>query len=358
MVEFARDGNLLEADVDALVNTVNTHGVMGKGIALQFKRAFPLNYKRYRAACEAGAVRLGEMFVTETGRLDNPRLIVNFPTKKHWKSRSRLADIETGLEDLRRVLIEHDVKSVAVPPLGCGLGGLQWSDVRPRIEAALGDLPLQVIVFEPTGAPTPTRMVDRRKRPKMTAGRAAFIGLLSRYLMPGDSASPLVVQKLLYFLQEAGQPLRLTFVKQRYGPYADQVRHAVIGMEGHFVTGFGDGTGGSDIQLLPEAVPEAAPFLDRHPATLRRFDRVAELIRGFETPYGLELLSTTHWVATREGADDDPERAVELVRAWSARKGHLFTPDHIMAAWHQLTEKGWLPEPTPDSSGETPDRVS
>jgi O-acetyl-ADP-ribose deacetylase (regulator of RNase III) len=342
MVKFVRDGNLLEADVDALVNTVNTKGVMGKGIALQFKRAFPDNYKAYRAACEAGDVQLGRMFVTAEG-LISPRLIINFPTKGHWKSRSRLGDIEAGLQDLRRVVADYDIKSLALPPLGCGLGGLAWADVRPLIEAALGDLPVDAIVFEPGGAPSPERMVDRRKRLKMTPGRAAFIGLLGRYLTPGESASPLVVQKLLYFLQEAGEPLKLNFTKQRYGPYADQVRHAVLSMEGQFVTGFGDGTGSGDIRLLPEAEAEAAPLLTDNPDTSARFDRVADLINGFETPYGLELLSTTHWVAKHEGAKD-PARAAELVRIWSARKSRLFTADHITTAWEQLRAKGWLPQ--------------
>lgn len=346
MLRFVRGENLLDAEVDALVNTVNTKGVMGKGIALQFKRAFPGNYDAYRAACAAGDVRLGEMFVTESDRLGNPRLIINFPTKGHWKAKSRIADIEAGLLDLRRVLLEHNVSSLALPPLGCGLGGLNWSDVKPHIEVALGDLPIDIAVFEPGGAPDPGIMVDRRARPRMTPGRAAFVGLLARYLMPGDSASPLEVQKLLYFLQEAGQPLRLTFAKQRYGPYADQVRHSVIAMEGHFVAGFGDGTGSRDIRLLPEAVDEASRFLEDHPETLARFDRVADLISGFETPYGLELLSTTHWVAKQEGAAT-PERAVELVRAWSARKGDLFKPEHITAAWKQLDAQGWLPAGVP-----------
>ena len=341
MLQFVRDGNLLESDVEAVVNTVNTKGVMGKGIALQFKRAFPANFDAYRAACAADRVRLGEMFVTETGRLANPRLIINFPTKGHWKSRSRLTDVETGLEDLRRVLIERQVRSVALPPLGCGLGGLSWSDVRPLIERALNDLPVDVTVFEPGGAPQAATMIDRRTRPKMTPGRAAFIGLLARYLMPGDSASPLVVQKLLYFLQEAGEPMRLDFAKQQYGPYADQVRHSVIAMEGHFVEGFGDGTGSREIRLLPDAVDEASRYLQDQPETVERFDRVTELIAGFETPYGLELLSTTHWVAKHEGATT-PERATDLVRAWSTRKSNLFKPEHITAAWNQLEAEGWF----------------
>jgi O-acetyl-ADP-ribose deacetylase (regulator of RNase III) len=341
MLQFVHGGNLLEADVEALVNTVNTKGVMGKGIALQFKRAFPANYAAYRAACTKGEVHLGEMFVTESERLGNPRLVINFPTKGHWKSKSRIADIEAGLTDLRRVLTERGVTSLALPPVGCGLGGLRWSDVRPRIEEALGDLPVDITVFEPGGAPPAARMVDRRKRPRMTAGRAAFIGLLARYLAPGDSASPLEVQKLLYFLQEAGQPLDLDFVKGKYGPYADKVRHVAIAMEGHFVTGFGDGTGGDEIELIVEAVDEAERFLADHAATVARFDQVADLIAGFETPYGLELLSTTHWVAKHEAANT-PERAIELVSAWSARKSDLFKREHIAAAWAQLEQHGWL----------------
>ena len=148
MVEVVT-GDLLEADVDAIVNAVNTKGVMGKGIALQFRQAFPENYAAYRAACKAGDVRLGTMFVVPTARPGRPRFIVNFPTKAHWKSRSRLADIEAGLRDLRRVIDEYEIESIALPALGCGLGGLDWADVRPLIEAALEDLPVRALAFEP-----------------------------------------------------------------------------------------------------------------------------------------------------------------------------------------------------------------
>jgi O-acetyl-ADP-ribose deacetylase (regulator of RNase III) len=334
-------GNLLEADAEALVNTVNTKGVMGKGVALQFKRAFPENYKAYRAACAAGRVQLGRMFVFDSGRIERPRYIINFPTKEHWRSRSRLADIDTGLDDLRRVLTELEIESVAVPPLGCGLGGLRWADVRPRIERALGTLPIRVLVYEPHGAPAPEDMPERRAHPRMTAFRATLVWLLSRYLAPGETASPLEVQKLLYFLQEAGEPLGLKFEKQRYGPYADAARQAVIHIEGHYVTGFGDGTGSGDVRPLPRAVEEAEAFLAAHPATRKRYERIAELIDGFETPYGLELLATTHWVAAHEGADT-PSTAAERVRAWSQRKQHLFTDEHVTVAWERLQDGGWL----------------
>lgn len=340
MVETV-SGNLLKADVDALVNTVNTKGVMGKGIALQFKRAFPANYKAYKAACDAGRVELGRMFVFDNGRIERPYFIINFPTKGHWKARSRIADIEAGLADLRRLLTELEVESVAIPPLGAGLGGLDWADVQPLIEKALSDLPVRVLLFAPQGAPPPREMPVGSGRPRMTSFRATLIWLLGRYLAPGDSASPLEVQKLLYFVQEAGEPLALRFQKHIYGPYADGARHAVEHMEGHFLIGFGDGTGPSDVRLLPGAVREARGFLESHPETFERFERVAGLIEGFETPYGLELLATTHWVATHEGAHQASE-AAQLVRAWSPRKGELFSDRHIEIAWSRLEDGGWL----------------
>jgi O-acetyl-ADP-ribose deacetylase (regulator of RNase III) len=146
MIEYAH-GDLLAADVEALVNTVNTAGVMGKGLALKFKRAYPSAFEDYRRACQAGEVRLGKMHVFDTGK----RLIINFPTKGHWRAKSKLADVEAGLEDLACVLEQRLINSVAVPPLGCGLGGLEWNDVRPRIEDALARLAdTRVLVFEPT----------------------------------------------------------------------------------------------------------------------------------------------------------------------------------------------------------------
>lgn len=334
-------GNLLDADVDALVNTVNTEGVMGKGVALQFRRAFPDNYERYRAASRGGAVDIGRMYVTETGRLEGPRLIINFPTKRHWKSRSRLADIEAGLVDLRRTLVEHGVRSVAVPALGCGLGGLRWTDVRPLIERALSDLDMEVLVFPPQSAPAPERMRDERPKPRITPARAALIHLISRYATADEGATPLAVQKLLYFLQEAGEPMQLQFVRQKFGPYSDAARHLVQALEGHFVVGYGDGTGNRAIQLTPGAEQEAARYLAEHPETVDRFERVAELVEGFETPYGLELLATTHWAVMQEGASD-LDSATAVVREWSARKERLFTEEHIAIAWDHLERGGWL----------------
>ena len=150
---FDAAGNLLEADVDALVNTVNTVGVMGKGIALQFKTAFPANFRAYARACKDDQVRLGKMFVFDAGQLLRPRWIVNFPTKGHWRSNSNLADVASGLDDLRRVIDELGITSIAVPPLGCGNGGLDWEDVRPLIEAKLAGLNTRILFYAPVGTP-------------------------------------------------------------------------------------------------------------------------------------------------------------------------------------------------------------
>jgi O-acetyl-ADP-ribose deacetylase (regulator of RNase III) len=339
MIDYVT-GNLLDADVDALVNTVNTEGVMGKGVALQFRRAFPANYEAYRAACARSEVQIGRMFVFDLGRMEGLRWIINFPTKRHWRSKSRLADIDAGLSDLLRVLAELDIRSVAVPALGAGLGGLEWDDVRPLIEAALAEAPVRALVYSPQPPPSPDAMRDEREAPPLTAVRAALLGLIRRFATPEEGATPVVVQKLLYFMQAAGEPLGLNFVRGTYGPYADATRHGVQALEGHYLTGYGDGTGNRPIKLLPRA-DEAEETLRSMPETLNRFERVADLIEGFESPYGLELLATTHWAASHEGAED-PDQAAAIVGEWSARKERLFTPEHVRVAWEQLDHGGWL----------------
>lgn len=341
-------GNLLTADAQALVNTVNTVGVMGKGVALQFRQAFPENYRAYEAACRRGEVELGRMFVTETGRMTNPRYIINFPTKGHWKARSRLTDIAAGLDDLRRTLAALDIHSVALPALGCGNGGLNWLEVRPLIERSLGDLEsVDVLVFPPFGAPPADKQPIATRRPRMTPGRAVLIGLLDRYLIePGESASLLEIQKLLYLLQESGEDLNLRFARAKYGPYADNINHVLLALEGHFLRGFGDRSSNArpQMRVLPDGLEDARAYLESHPATVERLERLTNLIEGFESPYGLELLATTHWVATREpGLAGDVDAVAERVKSWSRRKKLLFGDNHIVVAWQRLRDLQWIP---------------
>jgi O-acetyl-ADP-ribose deacetylase (regulator of RNase III) len=342
MIEY-RTGDVLQADAEALVNTVNCVGIMGRGVALQFKNAYPENFKLYEAACKREEVQPGRMFVFETGQLTNPKYIINFPTKRHWRGKSRIEDIESGLQALVKEIRARRIRSIALPPLGSGLGGLDWRIVRSRIEAALRDLvDVQVIVFEPHV--TPQAAVRSSAVPNMTAGRAALVVLMHRYL--GGLMDPFVtlleVHKLMYFMQEIGQPLRLRFSKGPYGPYAENLRHVLRTIEGHLVSGYADGGDAPDkqLELVPGAVKDAETFLEGHTTTRARFDRVADLVEGFETPFGLELLSTVHWVATHEGAAD-AETAVARAYAWNDRKKQ-FSPRQIGLALDVLTKKGWI----------------
>ena len=337
-----RTGDILKADAEAIVNTVNCVGVMGRGIALQFKKAFPANFRVYALACEAGEVQPGKMFVHDTGSFTNPRYIINFPTKRHWKGKSRMEDIDSGLAALAQEVSERGIKSIAVPPLGAGLGGLDWDNVRPRIEAALRDLPdLDVLIYEPKGAP---ETVKSRDVPNMTPGRAALVVLMNRYLrgLMDPFVTLIEVQKLMYFMQEAGQPLRLNYIKHHYGPYATNLSHVLNKVEGHFVAGYQDGGDQPDKELtiVPGAITEAEAALEHEHDTQSRFNRVASLVDGFETPYGLELLATVHWVGTRQSADT-PEKALAAVRAWNDRK-RVFTERQVTIAFDTLKIKGWL----------------
>lgn len=340
-----KTGDILTADAEALVNTVNCVGVMGRGIALQFRNAFPDNFRAYKAACDRKEMASGKMFVVDLNRFENPRLVINFPTKAHWKGKSRLEDIKVGLVDLVRVLREHRVKSVAIPPLGCGLGGLNWAEVRPLIEQSLAEVPnVEVLLYKPAGVSQAGEMVNRRTAPKMTLGRAALLALMGRYLrsLMDDSISLLEIHKLLYFLQECGQPLRLRYQKGTYGPYAENLRHVLMDMEGHYTVGFGDGADRPDTSIEPkgDAVEQGVRFLAMDRPTLDRFDRVGRLISGFETPFGMELLATVHWGNTREGAQDLHD-AARLTHAWGRRK-QMFTGEQIKIAWDRLATEGWL----------------
>ncbi len=348
MIEFT-SGDILKSEADALVNTVNCVGVMGRGIALQFKNMYPDNFKAYEAACQREAVQPGRMFVFETGQLTPPRFIVNFPTKRHWRGKSRIEDIEAGLADLVKVIRDKGIRSIAIPPLGSGLGGLDWHEVRPRIERALTELAdVQILVFEPNGAPTSDKMAHVREVPTMTAGRAALVELIHRYL--GGLLDPFVtlleVHKLMYFMQEAGEPLRLKYVKAPYGPYAENLRHVLHAVEGHLIAGYADGGDAPDkpLSLVPGAVDEAKGFLDQHEISRTRFERVTRLVDGFESPDGLELLSTVHWVMSREGAAHH-DSVARQVYDWNTRK-RQFTPRQLAIAEERLKSQDWLsPEP-------------
>ena len=343
------EGNILHEQSDAIVNTVNTVGVMGKGLALQFKKAFPHNFNVYKAACDDKSLVTGSVLAVSMESLNPPYYIINFPTKAHWKGKSKIEFVESGLDSMINEAQRLNLKSVSIPALGSGLGGLDWQQVNALMEQKLSQVPeIEWRVFPPQAAPKANMMPNKTSKPNMTTGRAAVLSLIDRYLNKGlaYSLSLLEVQKLVYFLTASGEHLnKVSFTKHHYGPYADVLRHVLNRMEGHFISGYADGQNKPDvsIELHPEAANEAHEFLSKDQQTLDRFEQVSDLVEGFESPYGMELLSTVHWIATQELADkqNDIDSIINAVHSWNDRK-KLMKSAHIKAAWHTLESKGWL----------------
>ena len=333
-----KEGNLFESGAECFVNTVNTVGVMGKGIALQFKQAFPANYIAYKNACAHGDVQPGRMFLYKTDMPENPKIIVNFPTKRHWKEKTRIEDIISGLTDLTKVIREDSIKSIAIPPLGCGNGGLDWETVYPLITSSLSDLDdVEVFLYAPSGAPKVDEICVNTDKPKMTLSRAVVISLMDSYLIPDYRLSMLEIQKLAYFAQAYGQSLKLNFSKAQFGPYAENLNHALQHMEGHYIRGYGDRSRNASIHLLPGAADEARAYLDGYPDVKQRLHKVENLIKGLESPYGMELLSTVHFLMSEHPeAAESIDNLVVYVHSWNEHKKKAFECKHIEFAWRRL----------------------
>ena len=354
MITFGQ-GNLLEARAEALVNTVNTVGVMGKGIALMFKERFAENFRLYSAACKASQIRTGKVFVTEVHELDGPRWIINFPTKQHWRAPSRMEWIVEGLQDLRRVLLANEVKSVAIPPLGSGNGGLEWADVRTQIEAALGDLDVDILVFEPTRQYQ--NVAKRSGVEKLTPARALIAELVRRYWVLGMECSLLEIQKLAWFLERAierfspaDNPLDLRFIPNKYGPYANRLTHLLNSLDGSYLhcekrisdadpldTIWFDDARKGFVQAYLKT--EAKPYIEA-------LEYTAALIDGFESPFGMELLATVDWLLANEDVAPNVTAVREGLRRWrggagaAERKDRLFDDRAIAIALERLVPKG------------------
>lgn len=342
MIEF-KVGNILNEHVDAVVNTVNCVGIMGRGIAAQFKRLYPTNFTIYERACKHGEVQPGHMFTVEVSQTVLPHLVINFPTKRHWKAKSKVDDIQAGLADLSREITTRDLKSLAIPPLGCGLGGLDWNVVRPLIvEMAEKHPECKIVIFEPNKDSHKEQVSNASA--KMTPGTAVLIRAIDRYLqgLLDPAITLLELHKLGYFLQTGGFPLKYRFEKQPFGPFIANLSHLLQRIEGVYIIGYEDGGNapGKELKLVPGAIEEANAFFEAKPQALPPFQRVANLIDGFECPSGLELLSTVHWVATQENAKTLDE-AVAKVHSWNEHKKQ-FSPRQIGIAFDTLTEQGWL----------------
>jgi len=341
MIRYAQ-GNLLEAEVEALVNTVNEVGVMGKGIALMFHDAFPESARAYEVACARHEVRVGSVFVTENHALVGPRWILHFPTKKHWRSPSRLEWVRAGLVDLLRVLREKQIRSVAIPPLGCGHGGLAWAQVRREIEGALAAVPeIDAVVYAPVAAYQ--NAPKRAGVEELTPARAMIAELVRRYLILDLGCTLLEVQELAWFLQRyiellgVRNPLELQFVANRYGPYADQLRHLLESLDGsylHCEKRLGDAKPLDPIWFEEGKREIVAAYLasDAMGEYLPALDQTTKLIDGFESPLGLELLATVDWLLEKEACSPEVTSVQLGIKSWPAGPGAARRKEKIMDA--------------------------
>lgn len=361
MIQYTQ-GNLLDANTEAIVNTVNTVGVMGKGIALMFKERFPKNMAEYAKACKIKEVQTGKMFVTETNELMGPKWVVNFPTKQHWRANSKMEWITSGLDDLRRFIIENDVKSIAIPPLGAGNGKLDWEDVKPEIEQRLSDLEgVDVIIYEPTNQYQ--NVAKRKGVKKLTPARAMIAELVRQYWVLGMECSLLEIQKLAWFLERSIEkqvdkqegvknPLNLQFEAHLYGPYADKLRHLLDNMDGSYLR--------SDKRISDSGPLDVIWFDDSQKEYLQTYLKSEEvqpylqtlkettkLIDGFESPFGMELLSTIDWLICKQNVEPKLEAIKQGILKWpfsadsAQRKAELFDDRSIEIALERLSSSAF-----------------
>lgn len=344
-------GNLLEARAQALVNTVNTVGVMGKGIALMFKERFADNFHQYAKACKAGKVQTGQMFVTQTTELDGPRWIVNFPTKQHWRAPSDLQWVIDGLQDLRRFLIENNVRSIAIPPLGAGNGGLVWEVVKPEIVKALSDLPdVEILVFEPTQQYQ--NVAKREGVETLTPSRALIAELVRCYWVLGMECSLLEIQKLAWFLERSirrcgpENPLNLKFEANKFGPFAPGLNHLLNSMDGSYLHSekrIADSTPFDVIWFDDQRKDHVQAYLKSEAkAYLPALEETALLIDGFESPFGMELLATVDWLLTQTHVAPNVHAVRQGLLNWpfpgaAQRKNHIFSDKALSFALDRLT---------------------
>ena len=358
MINFTQ-GNLLEADVEAVVNTVNTVGIMGKGIALMFKEKFPSNFEAYAHACKNEDVRIGKMFVTENKDLFGPKWIINFPTKTHWRVKTRIEWVEEGLLDLVRVIKEKEIRSIAIPPLGCGNGGLDWRDIRPLIVSALEDIEgLEAVIYEPTSKYQ--NVAKRTGVEKLTPARALVAEIVRRYCLLGIECSILEVQKLAWFIErgvrrmQLEDPLRFKFTANKYGPYSHNLQKLLDSLDGSYLR-------------CEKRLADASPFdliwfndakKDRVSAYLNSgegktyadaLEWASFTIDGFESPLGMELLATVDWLLQKDEVEPTVAGVVDGLSKWAngaaagQRKLKIFNERLISIALDQLKAANQLP---------------
>ena len=335
-------GNLLEAKTDALVNTVNTVGVMGKGIALQFKERFPINFKIYASECKAKRVEVGKMLVVKDNSLEGEKLIINFPTKTEWFKKSQYNYIEEGLIDLVNVIKEFKIKSIAIPPLGSGNGGLKWSNVKELMNKYLGGIEgVEIIIYEPNDAVKEILQKQDQKVVELKPGRAMLLYALFEYEKLGEIATVFAANKLAYFIQRSGENLRLQFVPFTYGPYAQAIDKVLYHLNNKYLNGLEQMSAKpfEPLKLNYALYTEVQDYVRKNltPEQHMRLKNVFQLIDGFESSLSLEILSSIDFLLS-ENPKLNTDELLLKIQSWNARKKELIDKEQIEIALLRLKD--------------------
>ncbi len=333
-------GNILESDAQALVNTVNTVGVMGKGIALQFKKAFHNNFKAYYETCKRGEVVVGKMFTTHDSNLNSgDKIIINFPTKKDWRKPSEYSYVEDGLDDLIIVIKERQIKSIAIPPLGAGSGGLKWERVKKIIEHKLSYLNVEIFVYEPTAK---IKEHLKKERVKLTDARALLLYVLYDLVRNGEYVSEFSSEKVCYFLQRFGAKkyFKLEFEPNFYGPYSGKVRYVLNVLNGSYIMGYSDMSKKpfEPLTMVADGYETVKEYIEGKPELFEIAKKGIEFLTGFYSDFALELLSSIDYIATKQNTFDKQSISKNLEN-WSNRKRSIFSnPKYIDISLNHLQQ--------------------
>ena len=341
MIHFTK-GNMMTSSAEALVNTVNTVGVMGKGIALQFKEEFPKNFLTYKAACSSGELTPGKLLITkELNSNGEEKIIINFPTKLHWRNPSKYEYITEGLKELVKAISEHKIKSIAIPPLGCGNGGLDWNIVKGMIEEALKEIECEVYIYEPnTEIKQVLQSKPKNKEIKLTPSRGLITYAMYYYDSLGENCSLFVANKLAYFLQRNGSKAfaKVKFTAHHYGPYSTQIDHIVYDLNGSYIKGFEQMsvTAFEPLTMQYDRIYEVSEYV----RTLDKSEQdslkeTIRLVSGFESTLALEVLATVDFIRhNTPGISLDD--TINAIHNWSDRKNKLFKNEYIQIAYDHL----------------------
>jgi len=319
-------GNILESDAQALVNTVNTVGVMGKGIALQFKKAYPNNFNAYQNACKRKEIAIGRLFVTKDNNLNSgEKIIINFPTKKDWRKPSEYSFIEKGLDDLVQFIKNQYLQSVAIPPLGAGNGGLEWEKVKKILEQKLKDLDIEIFIYEPTYE---IKEQLKTERVKLTEARGLLLYVLYDLVRNEEYVSEFSSEKVCYFLQKFGAEkyFKLHFEPKFYGPYSGKVRYVLNYLNGSYIMGYSDMTKKPFelLTLVSDGYETVKNFIDNQPELAEIASKTTKFLNGFYSDFALELLSSIDFIIS-ENKTFDKKIITQKLSEWNDRKRSVFS---------------------------------